>query len=273
MPVPWVFRVDGFLGLSFLKQFTFRLDYQRELLFLAPAGSRSLAGAEPSLPVLLSGQLTTLVEVDGTPAHLVVDTGGGQGLILRSWFVEEQKLRERYPKRLSVVTGGDLLGLMHGEITRLRSLKLGDHTLTNVFAEFETKPSPRHDDVAGYVGGAVLRRFNLTFDLAGRRMWIEPNAHFTVESPPLAVVRSGLVCLPEGTNWIMQDVVPASPAVEAGVRRGDRLLEIDGVSVQSLNLDDIKRPLKANPGTRVRLRLQTHGAAPREVVLTLRDLL
>lgn len=43
--------------------------------------------------------------MDGIPAKLVVDTGASQALILRSWFVEKHKLRERYPKRLNTVTG------------------------------------------------------------------------------------------------------------------------------------------------------------------------
>ncbi len=94
-----------------------------------------------------------------------------------------------------------------------------------------------------------------------------------MESVPPASVRSGFVCLPEGTNWIVQDLIAGSPAAQAGVRRGDRLLEINGVSVQSLKSGEIKRAFQAGPGTRVRVRLQAEGEIPREAILTLRDLL
>ena len=274
MPILPVSRADGFLGLSFLRHFTFRLDYQQKLISFASPASRSLTGGGSSVPLLDHGRLlAVLAEVDGIPARLIVDTGAGQALILQSWFVEEQRLRERYPKRLKVVTGRGLLGQMRGEIARLQTLKLGDHTITNVFVEFGTKTDTRPGDIAGYLGAGILRRFNLTFDLAGRRLLIEPNASYSVDSPPPASVRSGLVCLPEGTNWSVQDLIPGSPAAEAGVRLGDRLLEIDGVPVQPLTFVEIKRAFQAEPGTRVRLRLQAGGESPREVTVILRDLL
>lgn len=274
MPVPPVLGADGFLGLSFLGHFIFRLDHQQKLLRFAPAASNNLTGVGSSVPLQDEGfRLTVQAEVDGVPARLTVDTGAGQALILESWFVEERKLRERYPKRLHVVTGGNLLGQMRGEIARLRTLKLGDYTLTNVFVEFGARTSARRGKIAGFIGAPILRRFNLAFDLAGRRLWLEPNATYAMDLPPPGSVRSGFVCLVEGTNCIVQDLVPFSPAAEAGVRRGDRLLEIDGVPVQSLKFEEIKRAFRAKPGTRVRLRLQTDGEAPRDVALILRDLL
>jgi C-terminal processing protease CtpA/Prc len=86
-------------------------------------------------------------------------------------------------------------------------------------------------------------------------------------------VRSGVVFLPVGTHWIAQVLIAGSPAAEAGVRRGDQLLEINGVPIQSLKPVEIKRAFRAEPGTPVRLRLQAGRESPREVTLILRDLL
>jgi clan AA aspartic protease (TIGR02281 family) len=274
MPMPAVFGADGMLGLSFLKKFDFRLDYENKSLRFAPAESGSIATNKAVLASENYGNLlTVLAEVDGIPARLIVDTGAGQSLILHPWFVEKKKLRQRYPKRLSVVTGGGLLGLMRGEYVRVQTLKLGDCTLTNVLADFDSKKPTRPGDIAGYIGAGILRRFNLSFDSASQRMFFEPNAGFAVNPPPPACVRSGLVCLPDGTNWIVKDVIPGSPAAEAGVRLEDRLLEIDGHAVQPLKLGEVKSFFQAVPGTPVRLRVQTNGESPREAILTLRDLL
>ena len=274
MAIPPPFTDDGLLGLSFLGKFIFRLDYQQQLLSFASPASSNLMGGGSIIPLQGEGFFAAVqVEVDGIPAKLILDTGASQALILRSWFVEEQKLRERYPERLSMVTGMGLLGRTHGEIARLQTLKLGDYTLTNLFAEFESTANTWPGDFAGFVGAPILRRFNLTFDVAGGRLWIEPNANYSMESPPPASVRSGMVLLPEGTSWIVQDLIANSPAAEAGVRQGDRVLEINGMSVSSLKPADIKRALRAAPGTRVRLRLQSGKHGPRSVTLILRDLL
>jgi predicted aspartyl protease len=274
MPMPSLLQGDGLVELSFLKQFNFRLDYDRKSVSFAPRASTNLAAGGSSVPMQQgTPMLVVQAEVDGIPAKLMVDTGGGQALILRSWFVEKHKLRERYPKRLSLITGVGLLGQMRGEIARLQTLKLGGFTVTNVFAEFEKKARTWPGDFAGFVGGPFLRQFNITFDAAGHRLWIDPNSSYDKGASPPASVRSGLVCLPEGTNWIVLDILADSPAAEAGVRRGDRLLEINGVPVSSLKPAEIRRAFRAEPGTRVRLRIQSGDEAVREVYLQLRDLL
>lgn len=122
-------------------------------------------------------------------------------------------------------------------------------------------------------GSLILRRFNLTFDLRGSRVWIEPNSSYLDESPPPGCVRSGMVCAPQGTRWIVRDVIPSSPADQAGVGVGDRLLEINGMPVQTMSDAGVKHTFQAKPGTRVRLRLENSGIEPREVTLTLRELL
>lgn len=214
-----------------------------------------------------------MAELDGIPARLIVDTGAGQTLILHPWFVEKKNLRQRYPRRVKMVTGGGMLGLMRGELVRVPTLKLGACSLANVCVEFGSKNNDQAGQVAGYIGAVILRRFHLLFDAEAQQMFFEPNTGFSDSLPTPACLRAGLVCFPEGANWIVRDVVPGSPAAEAGVRLGDRLLEIDGRPVQTLQFIEIKNAFRANPGTRVQLRLQTGEDLPREAVVVLRDLL
>jgi C-terminal processing protease CtpA/Prc len=57
------------------------------------------------------------------------------------------------------------------------------------------------------------------------------------------------------------------------VRLGDRLLEVNGHPVSEMRFEEIKDAFRAQPGTRVRLRLRSSRKASRETVLILRDLL
>ncbi|MFO1500598.1 MAG: aspartyl protease family protein [Verrucomicrobiota bacterium] len=275
-PIPAPFMSDGFLGLSFLRNFKFRVDYDQKLLSFAPLNDNTGGGDGLCLPLQSTyPSMTVLCELDGIPAKLLVDTGAGQGLILKSSFVDRHRLRERCPKRLNVLTGEGLRGETRGEITRIPKLSLGSYIVTNIFAEFQTEtgPSARHNEIAGFIGSDVLRRFNLTFDLNGSRVWIEPNSTYPAESLPPRCVRSGMVCAPQGTSWIVRDVIPSSPADEVGIRVGEHLLEINGVPVQTMRDRGVKHAFQEKPGTRVRLRLGISGSEPREVILTLRDML
>jgi len=270
-PFPDVFEADGLLGLAFLNGTIFRLDYEAKMVSFAAPTNNFLTPRGTIVPIQIEDHwLTIPAEVDGIHVLLMVDTGASESITLEPWFVKKYGLRERYPKRLNVVTGLGVLGPIHGEIARLRSLKIGDYELTNLCVDFETKPKARQTRIAGKIGAGVLSRFTLTFDPAGKRLWLEPNARFGSDIPR-PVVRSGLVCLPEGKKWLVQDLVPGSPADAAGVQLRDAVLEINGTAVSAMSSWKIRDSFAAEPGTTLRLRLQTGAQAPREVTLTLQD--
>jgi len=66
-------------------------------------------------------------------------------------------------------------------------------------------------------------------------------------------------------------VVARGPADEAGLKVGDRVVALDGKSVDSLKLIATREGLKDARRKSVRLTVQS-GATTREVVVRLRDL-
>ncbi len=62
-------------------------------------------------------------------------------------------------------------------------------------------------------------------------------------------------------------VYPGAPADRAGVRAGDRVLSIDGRQASRMTLVRAAQRLSGAPGTRLRLRVQTGGLAPRLIRL------
>lgn len=272
-PLPAVMEADAVLGLSFLKQFVWRLNYQDHLLQFVSKGN-CVAEKGAVIPLRVRGpRLIVEVELDGVPATLALDTGAGQTLILESWFVERQRLRAQHPNRLKILTGYGFLGPTHGEFVRLQTLKFGAFTFTNVVTELRPNSLDDSKEIAGYLGANALRCFNLTFDLPGHQLWIAANENFTRPLKPPASLQTGFACLPSGTNLIVRQVLPDSPAAQAGVHEGDRVLAIDDKPVHRMKFEEMKAPFQASPGTAVRLLLQSAGAAPRKAALILRELL
>jgi len=54
-----------------------------------------------------------------------------------------------------------------------------------------------------------------------------------------------------GADVSVQRVFPNTPAAEAGVQEGDRIIAIDGVSTHGLEIDKVSEKLRGNPGSQV----------------------
>ncbi|MGH7658909.1 MAG: S41 family peptidase, partial [Gemmatimonadales bacterium] len=64
-------------------------------------------------------------------------------------------------------------------------------------------------------------------------------------------------------------VFPHTPGAEAGVERGDRIVTVEGVSIEGWPLGDITEKLKGEPGTRVKVQFVRGGVKqPLDVQLT-----
>ena len=257
---------DGQLGLSFLTNFIFRIDYQRKLLAFPSLATLPIAGSIVPLQYIKesatkSGVLTVQLEVDGIPARFLVDTGKSGTLSLESWFVEKAGLRQQYQMH-PVGSSHSILGVEQQEATFLRSLKFGSYTLINLPTVFR-QGNPLDPDLAGAIGGGILRLFTVTFDIAGQQLWLEPNAYYFWQT---LAWRTGLGI---GRDWVVKSVTPDSRAALAGLRVGDHILEVDGHPSQSLNRAAYEKAFNDIPGTRLPLRVQTGSESSRLVMLIL----
>ncbi|MBA3914823.1 MAG: PDZ domain-containing protein [Acidobacteriales bacterium] len=76
----------------------------------------------------------------------------------------------------------------------------------------------------------------------------------------------------DGNVFTAVDVIAGGPADQAGLRKGDRIVTIDGVKTAGLVLPDIRERLRRQAvGTKVTLTVEA-GTGKKEIVITLRDL-
>ena len=257
---------DGQLGLSFLTNFLFRIDYQRKILSFPSLINLPKDGSAVPLQYIKesatkSGVLTVQLEVDGIPARFLVDTGKSGALSLESWFVEKAGLRQQYQMHPSGESHS-ILGVEQQEAAFLRTLKFGGYTLTNVPTVFR-QGSSLDPDLAGAIGGGILRLFTVTFDIAGQQLWLEPNAYYFWQT---LAWRTGLGI---GRDWTIKSVTPDSRAALAGLRVGDHILEVNGQACQSLSRAEYEKAFTGKPAARLPLRVQMGRESARLVMLIL----
>ena len=107
-----------------------------------------------------------------------------------------------------------------------------------------------------------LRRVLATFDREGTFIPREALAE-TLRSGEAGV---GLSVLRQDAEYLVSPGAD-TPAERAGIEALDVVLKIDNASVQELEIGEIQRRLRGEPGTEVRMTLRRGGADPFEVVL------
>lgn len=66
----------------------------------------------------------------------------------------------------------------------------------------------------------------------------------------------------------IEKVFPTSPAAQAGLRVGDLVVGIDGITVAGAPAGDLKKAMNKPVGGTLRLKIKRGSAEPREVTLT-----
>jgi membrane-associated protease RseP (regulator of RpoE activity) len=183
------------------------------------------------------------------PGTFMVDTASRSPLLLTRGFVEEEQLVESLPATLTATTGWGIGGPTRDVVGRARAFELGslrfDHPIVVCSTARSGVLSER--DWAGIIGGEILRRCHVVVDYANGAMTLEPNDNF---AEPFEHDQSGLFLVAEGTDLEtlrVHDVVPGSPAAEAGIDVGDVITAIDGSP--AADLEQAKALFRAGPGT------------------------
>jgi hypothetical protein len=243
-------RLDGLLGYDFFSRFPVELDYVAGVLTVV-AEAR---GAEIPLSLLRRHPFVSAAfELGGRrfEQQFVVDTGFRSGLVLTSPLVREEGLLELAGRTIEATTGAGIGGPTVERVGRVARLELGPFAFEDVLVNLSQARAGTLADrgFGGIVGSEILRRFTATFDYPGSRLLLEPNAHV---DEPFEFDLSGLFLTGRGEAIEVFSVVPESPAAEAGIRAGDRILTDQPI-------DEFRKSLRTEPGVEHTLEVERGG--------------
>ena len=91
---------------------------------------------------------------------------------------------------------------------------------------------------------------------------------------PFLMLRHGFTAPFGGAEHAVLSVMPNSPAAEAGMSVGDKIVSVDGLTYESKNLDAVRARLRPPAGMVVEIVIVPKGGGEkRSLKPTLRDLL
>jgi hypothetical protein len=246
--------IDGVLGYDFLSRFVTEIDYADGRLRLHDPADFTYAGDGSTVPMeIMSSQphIEASMTLAGRPpvaGLFMLDTGSGGALSLNGPFAEQHDLTSAMPNVLRFDGAGGIGGQSSRLVGRIDSASIGELWFEQpiVSVSLDTEGAGANERRAGLIGGKILSRCILFLDYAGERVILEPNDHY---GDPFEWDKSGITLVTAENDFQtfqVRSVVDSSPADEAGVRRGDFLVEIDNRAADQWTLEALKELFQTN---------------------------
>jgi|GEM_PF-3898973 len=137
----------------------------------------------------------------------------------------------------------------------LESIDLGPYRFCNV---------PVEEGPLNSVGAAILGRFDAEYDFSNRIAYLKPGSRMHDPAPR---PRIGCRFYPLGEATMICQVVAGSPAEAAGLRVGDSLRSVDGISIADLSRPDLEAQLSVPGAVRKLMVERDQGQVDIEVTL------
>jgi hypothetical protein len=250
---------------------------------LAAGDKKDDKKAAPVKPVVVpfellkSGHMAVNVKVNGKgPFKLIFDTGAPITLV-NNKLAKEADLLKGMPKPAFTLFGAmgevkikdmDIGGAKTGDVSAM----VMDHPTVELIGQKLGTP------IYGLVGFPFFARFKMTLDYQTRTMTLAPSAYkpagnLTANLMQTMFMGGGAKTLAPAAQWGLlasketgdeddgvdvKSVIPGSAVDKAGVKRGDRLLTIDGRWTDSL-ADLYEAAGKVKPGTTVKVTVKRAG--------------
>jgi hypothetical protein len=264
-------QIDGMVGYQLLARFLTTIDYARGTLTLAvPSASPASAPGAAALSFYFDQTIPRIpVTIDGVATTAEVDTGSRAGLSLASPFLAGHPAIAALARTAPGVAGFGVGGASYAKLGRIPTLQIGPYFLLNSIASFGVQSAGAFADPynPANLGGAILRRFDVTLDYAHHQLLLVKNAAF---GTPFSYDRSGLFLIDKQGEYAVIAVFPGSPAAASGLSKGDVIVGLDGTPASSQSLADVRSRLSGPIGTVLHLRVRG-SSGERDVTLKLAD--
>ena len=242
-----------------------------------------------------------------TQVKLLIDSGGSDAM----WLFENSHPDILPPKKyFKDYLGEGLSGSIYGKRSFIEALYIGKYEFKRPTISYPDSASVafarRFEERNGSIGATVLKRFSVTFNYKDSILILRKGKYFNdpfrYNMSGIELAHNGKILVQEKDetsytladtqnssernkiiidynykytfkpSYIIQNLREGSPAYDAGLRKGDIVIKIDGSYTYDMDLDEIVEKFYQNENTRVKLLVERNGQ-DYEYSFKLRDML
>jgi predicted aspartyl protease len=261
--------VHGIIGYEIFNRFTVTIDFgTNEIILENPEhykykpqkGQRFPITIEENKPYLSTVELIN--DKQNLPLKVVLDTGAGHAISIDANRYNGIPMPEKVVK---AQLGRGLSGIINGSLGRISKLRLGKFEMKNLVASFPDSSSYRIKGMElierqGNIGCEFLRRFKITFNYRDQYIVLKPINRRMKE--PFEHNMSGIELMAKGDDYheyTVDRVVEHSPAEDAGLLQGDRMMFINNKSSKEITISEIYKLFQKGEGKNINLIMKREG--------------
>jgi len=179
------FFANGLLGYSIFGHFVTAFDYDQNTMTLYTPDQFEINEADwAAIPLYFKDNqipwldaAVSIDQEDPVSLSMYIDFAAGDEIVL----LEKPDMKFTLPAETEqVLIGKGLSGDIYGKTGTVTKLILGPYELDRIKGSFtDAEVRSRQDNADGILGNTSLRRFNLIFDYSGRKLYLQPNTHFS----------------------------------------------------------------------------------------------
>jgi len=262
--------IDGIIGGRFLRGLILEIDYRKQLITLHNKekfrknlsdffkGPIEITNHKPYINAKMEISNNETIKL-----KLLLDTGAALPFLLFLDTHPSLNLPEHVIKgNLGRGLGGDLKGFM----SKVRNLEiLGEFNFPELLASYQgLEDDEQSEDLTftnrnGLIGNPILERFKIYIDYVSQSLYLKPLSNFNKK---FKYDMSGLVLYafgPRLDNYYVKDVLEGSPANEAGILPGDKLLKMGILPIKFYTLPTVYKKLQKREGKKINMVVERNG--------------
>ncbi|MFW5697649.1 MAG: PDZ domain-containing protein [Fimbriimonadaceae bacterium] len=258
-------HVDGILGYGPMADEVMEINFEEQKLIFYPDDyevTRFTPDNETTflVPMLPKGMNSVQLQTKaptGRSLYLGLDTGNAFYLTTHKDVLERVGLWEKGQEPAYMGASSIASGVVERfDLFVENAVIYGVTVPQSVWAIIDLPSSDAGHD--GTVGFGFLKHFNTTIDPFTRRVWME-NHTGRYSDDMYGDIGLTAVLNPEEERFVIVNVMPKSPAEEAGIEVGDELLSVDRRELLRVGFRELMHMLEGEAGSTVHIATSRNG--------------